>query len=150
MQDQQARAKRSSWFNIMTKCDETNTDMLRPFLPAAADPLFAEHEKVGAWVDAALAADPVSAHHQSVDLKALPQGQVILRAKPDESLRLLRAAIARLTHFDAESTRLAATLAPGQFRSSMPCWKLLRGHYQQTEAIVQAMLRRSLPLAETD
>src|SRR5947209_7862748 len=119
------------------------------FVVPADDPLAAEHAAVAAWVeDAVTSVDPGRHLYFDVDLKTLPSGKKLLDAKPDQARRYVLAAVAQVRHWDEQAARVRAQATTEVERINvhhLPGWGAVWGPRRQAEAVIDALMRRSLP-----
>jgi hypothetical protein len=121
------------------------------FLPD--DPLATEHAAVMTWVNDGVGARPERAYFNDVDLKAHPSGQMLLDGKPDQSRRFLLAAVVQVQHWDRQLDQIRATAANEMQRINahhLPGWAAVWVRRRHAEAVVSALMRRSLPLQNDD
>ena len=123
------------------------------FSAPSGDPLATEHEAVALYVTQALASLGKESYWKDLDLKAIPAGQVILAAKPEQARRFLLAAVAQSVHWEREieQVRAQAKNVHEQMNAHhLPGWLEAYGPQRQTMQVAQALLRRSLPLKKDD
>ena len=126
---------------------------IKPFTVAQEDPLADEHGAVSAWVEDAIGVRSEHDYYQEVDLKSLPSGQKVLDSKPDQSRRYLLAAVAQVRHWDrmADEVRSQATGDMQRINAHhLPGWAPVWGRRRQAAAVVNALMRRSLPFQALD
>ena len=125
----------------------------KPFEYAPDDPLAGEHAAVLRWVDEALDKLSERRWYEDVELKERPAGKAMLDAKPEAAKRYVVAAVAQLRHLDAEMQRVKDQ-AKNEFQriygNNLPGWDAVWGRRRQTQAVVDTLIRRSLPLEEAD
>jgi hypothetical protein len=126
---------------------------LNEFSTAPDDPLADEHVAVKAWVEESLGSVSEHVYYRDVDLKTLPTGQTLLDSKPEQSLRYVLAAVAQVQHWGQEEEQIRAQ-GTNEFERinahHLPGWRLVWGHKQQAAAVINALMRRTLPFQKQD
>jgi len=134
---------------------KTKTSKIEGFPIAEGDPLAEEHLAVSAWVEEAITALSATANGliQDLDLKTFPSGQALLDGKAERSRRLVLAAVAQIRHW-AELTRRLREETAGSIRAGREQealgWQEAWGRRRQAWAVVNALMRRTLPFARAD
>lgn len=123
------------------------------FSAPSGDPLAAEHEAVALYVQQALASLGKESCWNDLALGSIPAGRVLLEAKPDQARRYLLAAVQQASHW--EDVMKAVYRQRSETKSfvsdhNLPGWMEAFGPEHQTVQVVQALLRRALPLVKSD
>jgi hypothetical protein len=123
----------------------------RSFVAPVGDPLSAEHQAVDAWVEAAFRS-PGGRLYGEVDIKAVPEGRVLLDGGPAQGRRYVLAALAQVRHWDDLIERVRAGADEiHRFNSHLlPGWEDTWGRRRQAAAVVATLMRRTLPLERGD
>lgn len=124
-----------------------------PLIVSDDDPLVLEHKAVAAWVEDALETLGEHDYYRELDLKSLPSGQAILAGNPEASRRLVIAAVAQVRHWDrlAEAVRSQGADEMARINEHLlPGWAEVWGRRRQAHAVIQALMRRTLPFDQAD
>ncbi len=117
------------------------------------DPLADEHAAVAAWVEDAIGSLSEHEYYRDVELKSHPSGLRLLEGKPEQSRRFVLAAVAQLGHWDQQTERIRAQGTNDFDRMNahhLPGWGPAWGRRRQAQAVLNALMRRSLPFQEQD
>lgn len=117
------------------------------------DPLAKEHAAVAAFVEDAVRALGEQHFYQELDLKSVPSGALLLAGEPEQAKRYILAAVTQATHWDwlaAEVRNSGKTEIERINAHHLPGWAPLWGRRRQAQAVIAALMRRSLPFDEAD
>jgi hypothetical protein len=115
--------------------------------------LAVEHAAVSAWIEEAFASLGKHWYYQDVDLKTLPTGKIMLDAEPDQARRYVLAAVAQVRYWDEQADgirALAGTEAERINAQHLPGWDQVWGRRRHAAAVINALMRRTLPLERDD
>ena len=124
-----------------------------PFPVASDDPLASQHEAVRAWVEDARAKLGEGAYWIDLELKSLPSGANLLAGDPEQSRRMVMAAVAQVQHWDRQADLVRAQAETDMQRMNahhLPGWGKVWGRRRHSAAVINSLMRRSLPFTKPD
>ena len=129
----------------------TNAD-LQEYPVSPDDPLASEHRAVSAWVEASMERLPKGYFSSDIELKTVPEGQLLLEGKPDQSLRYVRAALIQMRHWQEVAERLTAEVAEKRRGARQVHSELMEAQKRSRQAVVviTSLTRRALPFERDD
>lgn len=117
------------------------------------DPLAADLNRIGRWIEDAAEFRGDNQYYTEIDLKQIPNGATLTAGNPEQSKRVVLAAVALTHHFDrlADEIRNQATSEFERMNAHLlPGWNSVWGRRRLAEAIVKTLMRRSLPFDKAD
>ena len=129
----------------------TNPD-LQEYPVSPDDPLASEHRAVSAWVEASMERLPKGYFSSDIELKTVPEGQLLLEGKPDQSLRYVRASLIQMRHWQEVAERLTAEVAEKRRGARQVHPELMEAQKRSRQAVVviTSLTRRALPFERDD
>ena len=125
----------------------------KPFNPSISDPLASEHAAVMRWVEDAFRENGENNWWRHIELKSIPSGQELLNAKPPQARLIILAGLVQACHWDGEMTHVCEQ-GENEFQRMnahlLPGWSETRGRWIHVTTLVSTLLKRALPLAESD
>lgn len=118
----------------------------------AGDPFEAEHGAVAQWVEDSITATE-GRYYSAPGLDALRSGQRLLASTPEQSVRYLRAAIQQTRHWYQMAKQVEAQAASDFEKQNIcqnPAWKEASCRKRQALLVINALMRRALPLERDD
>ncbi len=124
----------------------------RPYLHGPDDPLAEQHQLVAQWVEVSNSREKQDTYvvAWNVNLKDHESGQRLLSAKPPEARKLVLAALEQARHWGQALDEVASPENPAAMRQSLSKLVPLRNRSLRARAVIQALMRRSLPFERDD
>jgi hypothetical protein len=125
---------------------------IEPFEPPDGSTLSAEHEEVARYVEEAVR-QAGDRYYDDIDLRTLGRGRKLLDADPAQASRYVLAALEQVLHWDRQADRVRdeASRGPGRIEAhDLPEWREAWSRCRQANAVLAALMRRKLPLEESD
>ena len=116
-------------------------------------PLANEHAVVSAFIEEALRSLGEAFYYQDLPLKTVPSGEVLLAGNPEQARRYVKAAVAQVEYWDQMVEKVRSQARNDMERMNahfLPGWTQVWGRRRQAEAVIGALMRRTLPFQQKD